>query len=412
MFNLFSVYILERLQGRKLPAILGELSGTTERTWRNRLKDGWSPKPEELETLNERTAALTAQQMNAKGGWSEEEAQEIIARSPSRQAGVGLPTADLIYWYSPNHGEDYAESIAIARQFDLYCHALFDAWKVSEVDGARQVLLESSAWLRTFCPAGIDMSDADELEQRFHNATDLETLLDDAKHLADQLIFHVLSCWDVEFCARYFVGLVEPYPLFELVMPRLAPSIEVEQGTGRFLRDGQPPRQKVFEKSISRLVDFLAVLISWSKYRRFPDSVPLIRDMAAWFKEDEARIVSWRDETTRFTASNLAHIWMAATGPDQQGNYPGIPSPMFVAAQLWSPMLVHEDGKLTHWFICFDNYELWWTRNLNRLTAKGLKFGDIPWPKCLTDQPVGNRSPESWRSTQSSGRSSHPLDSQ
>jgi hypothetical protein len=196
----------------------------------------------------------------------------------------------------------------------------------------------------------------------------------------------------VEFCSRYFSAAFEPYPLFGLMMPRFVPGIEIENGTGRFLRNGQPPRQKVFEKSVARLFDFLAVLIHWRKHRRFPEQIPLVKDMAAWCTEDEARIVSWRDETTRFTANNFFNAWKAATGPDKHGIYIGAPLPMLVAAHLWSPLLVRDDGKTRQLFMCTDGYELWWTRNLERLTTKGLKFGRTPWPKCLTNVAEGNRS--------------------
>lgn len=130
------------------------------------------------------------------------------------------------------------------------------------------------------------------------------------------------------------------------------------------------------------------------------------------FKKSKARIVSWRDETTKFTLRDLTRIWESATMPNKDGSWPSVPIPLLVAACLWSPLLVRENGKPKKWYICFDAYELWWRRNRDRLTAKGLKFGNTAWPAYLTDQPAGNRSPESWRSSQSSGRSSQPLDSQ
>jgi hypothetical protein len=255
-------------------------------------------------------------------------------------------------------------------------------------------------------------SDVEAFIQQFERAKELPELLDKAKLLGEQLIFHVMSCWDIEFCANYFSNKVEPFPLFALMMPRLSPDIEVEKGTGRFLRGGRPPKRGVFEKSMSRFLDFLAVLIHWHKFRLPPQVLPSMKDMAAWYNEDERRIISWRDETTNFTASQLFDLWHVATSPDKNGIYPSCPTPMFVAAHLWSLLLARENGKPIHWIDCFDTYELCWKRNLSRLTAKGLRFGSIPWPKCLIDQPGGNRSLESWRSSQSSGRSSQPLDSQ
>lgn len=413
MYNQFSTLILERLNGRKLPAILEERTGISERTWRNRIKDGWTPGPEELADFRKKVAASITELMHSKDGWTEEEVQQIIARNPSWRAGIGLPTADLIYWFSPGYGEDYTESIAVASQFDLYCHALFDARKAGDVDSARAVLLACLDWVVSYCDSKEEEAeDVQELREKLSSANNLENLLDTAKPLAEQLLFLVLSCWDVEFCSHYTNGKAEPYHLFELVMPRLSPGIEVEKGTNRFLREGKPPKRRIFEKSMSRFLDFLAVLSYWHKYRTPPERIPSVNVMAAWFNEDQGRVVSWRDETTHLTAEQFFSIWREAVRPEMNGAYPGAPTPIFVATHLFSNLLVREKGKLKGWIVCEHGYKRWWKRNLDRLTAKGLKFGSIPWPKCLTDQPAGNRSPEPWRSSQSSGRSSQPLDSQ
>lgn len=413
MYNQFSTLILERLSGRKLPAILEERTGISERTWRNRIKDGWSPAPEELANFREKVAANITELMLSKEGWTEEEVQQIITRNPSWKAGIGLPTADLIFWFSPGYGEDYTESISVASQFDVFCHALFDAGKAGDVDGVRKVLLDCLAWIVSYCDSEEEEAeDVQELREKLSAANDLENLLEAAKPLVEQLLFLVLSCWDVEFCSYYTNGKTEPYPLFDLVMPRLSPDIEIEKGTNRFLREGKPPKRRIFEKSMSRFLDFLAVLSYWHKCRTPPERIPSVNEMATWFNEVQGRVVSWRDETTHLTASQLSSIWKEAVGLNMDGSYPGIPYPMFVAAHFFSDLLVREKGKLKSWIVCGDGYKQWWKRNLDRLTAKGLKFGSIPWPKCLTDQPAGNRSPESWRSSQSSGRSSQPLDSQ
>lgn len=413
MFNHFSTQILERLHGKKLPVVFQETTGVSERTWRNRIKSGWSPRSEELEKLTEQVAVCATKIIKAKGGWTENEAQDIFFRIPSRRAGIGLPTADLIFCFSPGFGKDYLESIAVASQFDLYCSALSDAVKACDTDAARKVLLDCLEWLMSFCASDAEEDeDVQELRETLLAAEGLGGLLESAKPLVDQLLFLVLSVWDVEFCSRYTGGKIEPFPLFKLVMPCLSPTIELESGSNRFLRDGKPPKRGVFEKSTARLLDFLAVLSCWRRNRVPPDKLPAVKEMAAWFKEDPGRITSWRDETTLFTYSHFLSVWQSACVPDKRGRCPEAPAPMLVVAHLLSPLLVREKGKVTQWIVCGDGYERWWKRILDRLTAKGLKFGSTPWPKCLTDQSVGNRLLESWLSSQSSGRSSQPLDSQ
>jgi len=412
LFNIFTVQLQERLQSQATPVLLEELSGISQRTWRTRLKEGWEPTFEEAEILRRTTESALQEKLVKERGYSEQEALEMTQAAPSHVARRHLPTADLIYWNCHVQGGHYAESIAVATQFDTYCQALCEAFNDRDLDRLKQVLLQSLGWLKACSQAGTDLSDADDLEKRFNSATDIAQLLEDSNPLAEQLIFHVFSCWDVEFCATYFDGHFEAYPLFELLMPRLAPSIEVEVGTGRFLRDGKPPRQKVFEKPMSRFLDFISVLIYWRKNGHFPEKLPKVGDMVRWFDQGEPQIVSWRDETTRLSVERFVAIWKEALGVDEQGKYPQLPGPMYVAAFMWTPLLVREKGKPTAWYLFFDSYELAWKRNVERLTAKGLKFGTVAWPNCLTYQPLGNRSPDSWRCSQSSGRSSQPLDCQ
>lgn len=411
MFNLFAVMLLERLHGKRLAAIFADETGVTERTWRNRLTKGWIPKVEELKEARERGKNYFLEQLR-KAGWSDDEAKSIIDRIPSWREEAGLPTANLIFFSTPKYAEGYDAVISVAIEFDYLCQAISEAFRSAEVSRVQSSLLAASRWLRGYCPVDLDTSDIDDLESKIQEVTDLVDLKGYGNKLGDEMIYHVLSCWDLNFCSVYFGGKLQAFPLFELVMPRLAPNIEVEADTLRFLRNGEPPKAGVFEKSISRLFDFLAVLIYWKKFHQPPTKLPSVIDMAAWFKESERRIVNWRDETTRFTYRNLSDICYAATSADSNGNATGMPSPMLVAALLWSPLLVRENGKLKSWYICLNAYEAWWKRNLARLTDKGLRFGETPLPSCLTYQSEGSRSPELWRSSQSSGRSSQPRDSQ
>lgn len=412
MFNQFSITILERLVGKKFAVLLDELSGTTERTWRNRFKRGWEPTEEERENLAERMTAELTERMMRIGEWTREEAGKILAERPSHVARVFLPTADLIYQFSPQHATYCQDAIILASHFDRECESLAEAVRLGEVDGVRKVLIAMLDWLRTFCSSEMDDADAVALQRTFETSQDVQALLEASKPLGEALIFHVLSCWDVEFCAGYFGGTMQAYPLFELVMPRFAPDIEIEPETGRLLREGRQPRKKVFETATSRLFDFLSTLIAWRRSRHLPNSVPKVKDFAAWSRQDETRVISWRDETTRFTARQLEHLWTRSIEPDSDGIYPAIPSPMFVCAHLWSPLLVRQDGRTTHFVECTASYRIWWERNRDRLIAKGLQFGSQAWPNYLTGERTDKASLASVFCFQSAGRSSNPRDCQ
>jgi hypothetical protein len=413
MFNQFAITIVERLVGRKPAALLGEFSGTSERTWRSRLEQGWEPTDDERKDLDARTTAALTEQLVRIGGWSLDEANAIVAGRPSVKACVFLPTADLIYHFSPNQGKYCQEAIELASHFDHDCGRLAEAVRHHNVDEARAVLTAMLDWLQDFCAGEPDMDDAEALRIQLGLSPDVATLLEVAKPLNDGLILHVLSCWDVEFCAGYFDGIMQAYPLFQLVMPRFAPDIDIEPGTLRLLRKGRQPRRRVLETATSRLIDFLSVLVAWRRNRRLPDGVPRVKELAAWSRENEARLVSWRDETTKLTVRQLEQMWTAAMMLDSQGIYPAIPSPMFVCTHLWSPMLLREDSRRPTALIdCTANYRMWWERNCNRLIAEGLQFGQQAWPTYLTGQRSEGESFASIFSSHSSGRSSSPRDCQ
>lgn len=405
MFNQFSIAIVERVLGRKPATLLGEFSGVTERTWRTRLEQGWDPTDDQRNDLHERATAAVTEKLTNIGGWSVDEANAIVAGRPSARTGMFLPTADLIYDFSPNNGEYCQETIAMASHFDLDCERLADAVRDQHVDAARDVLIAMLDWLQTFCAGEPDMEDAQVLRTQLDVSPDVATLLTVAEPLHEALILHLLSCWDVEFCAGYFESTMQAYPLFHLVMPRFAPDIDIEPGTGRLLRNGRQPRRGVLETATSRLIDFISVLIAWSRYRHLPDEIPGVRELAAWSRGNEARLVSWRDETTKFTARQLEQMWTTALTPDSQGIYPAIPFPMFICTKLWSPLILREDNRRATALVdCSANYRMWWERNCQRLVDKGLQFGEQAWPTYLTSQGFGGESFASIFSSQSSGR--------
>ncbi|NYE59330.1 hypothetical protein FHW58_000482 [Duganella sp. 1224] len=377
MFNLFAVLILERLHGKKLPVLLADGTSVTERTWRSWLGKGMRLSANEINRMRDESSARLSKKLQAAGGYSAEEADAIVAGAPSRHSAIALPTADLIYWFSPG---DYTETLALAVRFDQYCNALLEAARLGDVEASRSELLNALDWLRSFCADEPDQEADDAIASRLREAEDIDALHREARMLAEHMMLHVFSCWDVEFNAFYFQARLKPYPLFTLAMPRLAMDIEIDRNSGQMLRRGRKPGNRVFEKSMSRLFDFLAVLVYGYKYGRMPQQLPRVKEMAAWSGESESVIVSWRDETTRFRVFDLLRLWRQALPPDTAGVRPAAPLPMLVAAHLWSPL--RKAKGLTD---CTPGYVAWWKRNLQRLQARGTEFGDVPWPACLID---------------------------
>ena len=401
MYNRFATAIVERLLDRAPAVVLADLTGESDRTWRDRLQAHWEPSEEQRTHFDETSTKMLVKRLMERGEWLEEEARCILAGSPSAQAGIAMPTADLIYSFSPRYGSYCKEAIALAGHFDQDCDELATAVGAGDFDAARSILCAMLDWLSCFVTEPADLADCAVLHAQLIQATDMDSLLNTAAPLGTALAFHVLSCWDVEFCAGYFEGAMQAHPLFSLVMPCFAPDIDIEPETGRLARKGRVPKQRVLEPAMARLVDFVAVLVAWRKAGVLPERIPRPKDFAAWCDEDLARVYSWRDGSTHFTPVQLKRLWRHALKPDSAGLWPGVPSPMLVCACLWTPLLAHTEDGISL-IDCSADYEQYWRANRDRLIAGGLRFGGQAWPAFWV-QRGGNASLAAIRSCQSGG---------
>lgn len=413
MFNSFPLFIYEQFHQKKLPVLLGESTDVGERTWRDRLSRKWQPTKEDEDRVSRIATRYLIRELS-KGGLSKALRRELISAAPPRQTEAPLLTADLIYWFSLfDDNTKFQPAIDLAIKFDQYCHAFSKATRSDDVDGFRLAGLEALTWLKGFGPfTEQDLNDIKKKELQLSEALSLEELRKPVADVAESMILHVFSCWDVLFCHHYFAGQASAYPLFELMMPRFSPTIEIDKETGKLSRDGKPPKRGIFETSSHRLLDFVALLISRRKNRRFPDGAVSVSQMSAFFGVDERRLVKWRTQETHLSGKQFDRLWRDGLAYLSADDNIATPWPLLIVAYLWGPLLVREENEPVSITNCMDGYRDWWQRNLVRLQAEGLTFGDEPWPAWLIDQSSGSRSLDAWRSSQSSGLSSHPRDSQ
>lgn len=402
------IYLIQELEGRALSSVMSDATGVSDRTWRKRLNEGWQPRDDEIEQHRTQVRSVFTERLRNKGV-PESKIDEYFRALPSNQEGVASPWADLIYILT--HVGKYQETISIAKEVDKFGHSIHLGFNLSQPDEARDACIRALEWLCSLCPKQGASDELKLMSTRFRRAESLEELQKLRAELEDHLLFALLSCWDLEFCSTYLPPF-QAYPLFELVMPRLSETIQIEIGTGKFLRNGKTPKDRFFDKSILRLIDFMAVLAHKRQYQSMPSDLPSLTDMSRWFDVNIETLKSWRDETTRFTYANFEMVWCNAFPPGSDGKRIASPLPMLTVSHIWKNLLGRKSGKPTSITVCFDAYESWWKLNKERLQAKGICFGETPWPTCLIAQSLGNRSPDSWRSSQSSGRSSKPLHSQ
>ena len=241
-------------------------------------------------------------------------------------------------------------------------------------------------WVLSYSDDAADIPEADKLKRLLDAAVDIEGLMASAKPIGEALLVHVISCWDVEFCALYFGETMQAYPLFQLTMPRFAPGIELELETGRLLRNGVPARHRVIEPAMSRFIDFIAVLIAWKRDGKLPDQIPRVKEFASWCNENEARVVSWRDGTTNLTFAQFESFWNHSLS--LKTRIPNAPVPMFISAHLWAPLATRDKNRIRILHDLTTSYASGWRQNRDRLVASGLRFGETAWPHYFMVRPT------------------------
>lgn len=384
-----------------------------ERAWRDRLSRKWHPTKED-EARVFRAAARSFIRDLSSQGLSKIERRELLAAAPPKLTEAPLFTADLIYWFSPFVDKTkYQPAIDLAISFDQHCHAFSKANRDGDVESFRYAGQSALTWLKEFGPfTEKDLNDIKKKEVQLSEAQSLEDLRKPVADVAESMLFHVISCWDVLFCHYYFSGQASAYPLFELVMPRLSPTIEIEETTGKISREGRPPKRGIFETAPQRLLDFVALLIFRRKNRCFPAAAVSVRQMSAFFGESDRRLVKWRNQESHLSGKQFDRLWRDGLAYLSEDDSIATPWPLLIVAYLWTPLLVREERAPVSITNCMDGYRDWWQRNLVRMQAEGLTFGEQLWPEWLTDQSPGSKSLDVWRSSQSSGLTSQPRDSQ
>ncbi len=381
MFNQFSFGLYERVLGKKLPTLLGENSGISERTWRKYLRGETRLRPD---TLKYKTEKTLKRKLENEIGRTSVDARRIIHQSPGWKNCGGLPLADLIYWSTPESSESCTRSIEIATQIDIFSQQLLDA--AQDIESARRTTRESWVWLQSF------FSDDDDakhilrsysLEYEIITAENLDLLRKYVDAITEDMMILIMSTWDLEFCSHYFSEQLEATPLFSFLMPRIDPNLTIDVKSGLVIRSGKPVQRKIFQTASLRLLDLLVVLIRWRKWKALPTDLFSVKKIALLLDRSESEVVSWRDESTRFNYHDFIEIWTRAMTADSSGLKPTPPTPLLVAAHLWNPLLTrNKDGTITLRDFSSD-YHQWWEWNKKRLTANGLSFGDMLWPSCL-----------------------------
>lgn len=365
MLNIPALTFIETSAGQKMPVIVANLSGVSERTFRKTsLSDKTIKKVEEGAKSNIRNKLVESE-------WPEQEIDEFIMNYPrSLYAG-------LIYGCQVPGKVNFAHTIEFASRFDDISSDLFEVREQNDLEEFKRILLTSEVLDRRYYVFADDewSSSVDpEALSKIKSAQDWTDIDKPFKVLTSNVLFSLMAHWDIEFCHQYFQAL-ESKPLFSLVLPKLDPA------AGDLNKSTISKRRGMFWFPVKRLIDLMACLGHYNHGKSWPDYVPKISDIVRMTSERERELVNWRDGTKRFMANDFYRTWKKFC-PDMIA-----PEPLFIAATMWQIYLIEVSAtkKSKAMFLFDDRYQGWWEAHFTKL-ANDLSLSSEDkdrWPLCF-----------------------------
>lgn len=405
IFTNFLILLMERaVTGKSMPAMLEEMTGISRKTW----SDG-GPKRPKARVRAAETLEIKLRQKFRDQGWSDEEREAWLSRCPVATDEKPYSLSTIIAIFSPSL-ETLPETWKLATTLDELAHALFRAKQDDDIAAYKSILLNDPLLVTHYfvgCDSEFDAEGTPAALASVQLATTWDELDRPTKTVAAQALFSLLACWDLEFC-RSYIPPMQAFPLFETVMLHTEHEIQGKQ------RD-------MFHRPTRNLLEFLATMGDWVRNcgKKKPRKVK-VQQMETWLELGEPQITrqklwNWRTGRDAFLFEDFALVWQRFTGRGEDKRIV-IPAPLFAASHVWEILLIELDNKRKpKTFLLVESWYLWWWEHHHaRLQARGVTWGNHPWPACIRNQSSwsGAKSPDSSLSSQSSGRSSKSLDSQ
>lgn len=384
MFNFPYISLFEKVNGGSLIPAIAETLGISERTIRNWQHVSRPDLIQQNKLENELKNGLI-QKLIKKYGFSREEAEEFHENIPSTKSGgiySGMIASDMVYFSVNGYVEGFKNSLEIANKIDNFSNQYNLISESKDIDAIKKLYIEIYDWIEPF----FEDDNCETLQQLNHRLKDINTWQDCLNFYSSSsefMIYYLFTSLDLEFCSAYFAKL-QAYPLFSLVMPGIAPDIEIEERSGKFIRGEKQAKLRIFHRSTLRLLNFIYILVYWYNERKAPNKLPKVIEIAKLFGLESSTVISWRDESTKFSLRDLEQIWKLKKRQSDKDDLVGPPILMLYASHFFSQLMqIDENGKLKSIIVCESNYKEFWELNKKRLMAKGLTFGTDPWPACL-----------------------------
>jgi hypothetical protein len=360
MLNLFAVSLLEQYSGRKFLQLLSDATGNTERTWKNRSSSDCHPTGKQLASLSAKSREIAMKKMTRDLAYTPEEAAILIDRMP-----VGnYHCSQFLTICTAPYDQGYQRTLSFLNAVDSLSDLLLDCKTANQLTEFKETLLASELLKDEYWRSSCNEDDAVLWRNRTAAANTWEELHPPLQVVTANIMFSMFAQWDLDFNRTYFGGHYGDFPLFTLLLPRLARNVIVDPESGRFMRGNKPAKRNVVLCSTARLLELLAVLSHYLVNGKWPTSIPKVKQMARFFDRTESTLVSWRDETTLFDKPALESIWSHALSlVEKEDHKAGLPSSFLAASLLFKHLVVRSKGRIKTVYFLKPDYVAWWQRH-------------------------------------------------
>ncbi|MDR0576888.1 MAG: hypothetical protein LBI87_05010 [Candidatus Accumulibacter sp.] len=401
---IFLQKLYEAIFGKAIASLLADMTGISVRTW----QDGGPKRKSVLAKIEDKS-----QQAGLKAGFSHD---EIDACRDS-------PFSVLVINFCSS--KDFQHTLKVAKKLDDRMKRFYPFHENRDVEGFKGAFIEDGilAELEEWLSAVEEEKYLASIRKAVREAKSWDELQPAIVWELFLAYFQLMACWDIEFFSTIKWDL-EPQPIGDLVMPALNPKAKKRT-------DGNYPSRGLLHFPMRRLLDLCYCLSIQRRKGKWPHKRGTRRQVAMACGEvlmgksgeaSEQPLANIRNGARKLNDKEFLKVWNSMMGNNKNKIEIFTPPwPWYIFAQIMTLMFVKfvksdKSVKSAKSVIIFDPpvYRYWWDRYYDELKGQGACFGCAPWPECLRpNQPLlGVKSPDSDRSSQSSGRPSSPRDSQ
>lgn len=362
-----------------------ELTGISERTWR----DGGPKSKSKQEKLPNIIKESLRKRLENNTRLSKEEVASVLDRLIDGDKGF---LSSLIISFGEMQGLSWPITEKLALELDIQNRELTDLLRQKNFPAFKQRILQLcnapplKLWINSI-PQGVG------LLKNSTRAKDVKELDEITGCWAMHALYKILACWDLEFQSKYLhpegsTHSIEIRPLFHLLMPRTKPESGSDSMEKLSVRG-------IFHIPMRRLLEMSYCLAYFCRYRKFPNNSQVRRrNIEAWAGgsnkiQGEGNIAKIYRGTMGLTASEFDDIWVSMCGESKNGEYPLVPWPIYIAAQVWTHLYVTKKScKGSRIANAIETpgagiYEYWWHYHHRQIKIKTPNSKVAAWPKYL-----------------------------